>query len=39
MIFLAINPTPVTGIVPKAKKYVFPQLKQINCQNENIFKV
>ena len=23
VIFLAIKPTPVTGIVPKAKKYVF----------------
>ena len=34
VIFLAIKPTPVTGVVPKAKKYVFFQLKQINSQNE-----
>ena len=28
VVFLAIKPTPVSGIVPKAKKYVFSQLKQ-----------
>ena len=29
VIFLAVKPTPVTGIVPKAKKYgFFPQLKE-----------
>ena len=27
VIFLAIKPTPVTGVVPKAKKYVFSPIE------------
>ena len=39
MVFLAIKPTPVMGIVPKAKKYVFSQLKPINSKMNNIFPI
>ena len=39
MIFLAIKRTLVTGIVPKAKKYVFSWLKKRNSQNEYIFPI
>ena len=34
--FFAIKPTPVTSIVPKAKKYVFSQLKQNIPKMNNI---
>ena len=40
MIFLAIKPTPVTGIVPKAKKYVFFPIKaKKNPKMNNIFPI
>ena len=40
MIFLAIKPTPVRGIVPKAKKYVFsPNEAKKNPKMNNIFPI
>ena len=39
VIFLAIKQTSVLGIVPKAKKYVFFQLKQKIPQMNNTFPI